>query len=243
MRPERVFDGELVQAELTSELVELLLRGPAEVDPYHRVGFLKMLGDVGQGKPLGLENAFAVHPGHGIAHEYGPPRPSGASVVPSGSLGLSNVGKSTPLQRDERSQSFARCAAARILSRSFARASAPSGPRSITSRRPPSCSTTSRIVWRGTPGRMSRSAAQVRTRSHRIRRSCSDQGRCHRRLRRPALTTPVKVFPKSSRSLARTTIEYQRRQAEQQPRQRRRDPIARSPPHRTSDAGSARSHR
>jgi hypothetical protein len=118
------------------------------------------------------------------------------------------------LQRDERCQSFARCAAARILSRSFARASAPSGPRSITSRRPPSCSTTSRIVWRGTPGRMSRSAVQVRTRSHWIRRPCSDQGRCHRRLRRPALTTPVKVSPKSSRSLARTTSEYQRRQAE-----------------------------
>jgi hypothetical protein len=29
MRPKRVLDGELVQAELTRELVELLLRGPA----------------------------------------------------------------------------------------------------------------------------------------------------------------------------------------------------------------------
>ena len=48
---EGVLDGELVQAELAGELVELRLRRAAEVDPHHRVGLLQVVGDVGDGKP------------------------------------------------------------------------------------------------------------------------------------------------------------------------------------------------
>ena len=65
---ERVLDGELVQAELAGELVELVLRRSAEVDPHDRVGLLEVVGDVGDREVLGLENALAVHPGHGLAH-------------------------------------------------------------------------------------------------------------------------------------------------------------------------------
>ena len=65
---ERVLDGELVQAELTGELVELLLRRAAEVDPHHRVGLLEVLGDVGDRESLALQDTVAIHPGHGIAH-------------------------------------------------------------------------------------------------------------------------------------------------------------------------------
>ena len=67
--PERVLDGELVQAELAGELVELFLRGAAEVDPHHGVGLLQVLGDVGDREALGLEDPLAIHPGHGITHD------------------------------------------------------------------------------------------------------------------------------------------------------------------------------
>ncbi len=64
---ERVLDGELVQAELVGELVQLLLGRSAEVHPHDGVGTLQVLGDVGDRKALRLEHAFAVHPrvGHG----------------------------------------------------------------------------------------------------------------------------------------------------------------------------------
>ena len=72
VRAERVLDGELVQAELVGELVELLLRRTAQVHPHHRVGVLEVLGDVGDGKALGLESALPVHPGQGTAHDDPP---------------------------------------------------------------------------------------------------------------------------------------------------------------------------
>ena len=37
MGAERVFDGELVQAELGAEIVQLGFRWPAQVDPHHGV--------------------------------------------------------------------------------------------------------------------------------------------------------------------------------------------------------------
>jgi hypothetical protein len=69
MRSQGVFDSQLVQAELSGELVELQLRGGAQVHPHHGVGPLEVVGDLGDGEVLGLEDALAVRPGHGIAHD------------------------------------------------------------------------------------------------------------------------------------------------------------------------------
>ena len=66
--PERVLDRELVEAELAGELVQLLLRRTAEVDPHDRVGLLEILRDVGDGEVLRLEDPLAVHPGVRRAH-------------------------------------------------------------------------------------------------------------------------------------------------------------------------------
>ena len=78
--PERVLDRQLVQPELAGELVELLLGGPAQVDPDHRVGLLEVVGDVGNREALGLERSLAIHPGQGSAHDP-PPTGRNAGVV------------------------------------------------------------------------------------------------------------------------------------------------------------------
>ena len=70
VRAERVLDRELVQAELGGELVELLLRRAAEVDPHHRVGLLEVVRHVGDGKVLRLQHAVSVHPSAGLAHAF-----------------------------------------------------------------------------------------------------------------------------------------------------------------------------
>ncbi len=70
VRRQRVFDRELVQAELIVELVEVFLRGGTEVHPHHRVGLLEVLGDVGDREIVGLEHTVAVHPGHGHRPRY-----------------------------------------------------------------------------------------------------------------------------------------------------------------------------
>ena len=57
MGSEGVLDRELVQTELAGELVQLLLRRAAEVDPHDGVGMLEVLGDVGDGEALGFEDA------------------------------------------------------------------------------------------------------------------------------------------------------------------------------------------
>ena len=62
---ERVLDGQLVQAELVGQLVELVARRAAQVDPDHRVGPFEVVGDVGDREVLGLQHALAVHPGVG----------------------------------------------------------------------------------------------------------------------------------------------------------------------------------
>jgi hypothetical protein len=95
-----------------------------------------------------------------------------------------------------------RLAAVQIASRNFASASAPRGPRRITSSRPSSYSRTSRTVCLGTPGRRSGPAVHDRTRFHGTRRSRHDHVRCQRKPRRPVFTTPMKGLPKSSRSEA-----------------------------------------
>ena len=87
---ERVLDGELVQAELAGELVELLLRRAAQVHPHDGVGVLEVLGDVGDREALGLENTLAVHPGHGIAHDGPPCSPVSLSSIHDGSLDCRN---------------------------------------------------------------------------------------------------------------------------------------------------------
>jgi hypothetical protein len=73
MRSQGVFHGQLVQAELTGQRVELLLGGGTQIYPYHGVGLVEVLRDVGDGKALGLERALAVHPGPGIAHDIPSP--------------------------------------------------------------------------------------------------------------------------------------------------------------------------
>jgi hypothetical protein len=59
MRPQGVFHGQLVQAELTGERVELLLGRGAQVHPDHGVRLVEVLRDVGHGKALSLERALA----------------------------------------------------------------------------------------------------------------------------------------------------------------------------------------
>jgi hypothetical protein len=86
VRTKGIFDGELVQAQLGRELVELLLRGSAQVHPHDGVGLVEALRDIGEGEPLRLKNPLSIHPGHGIAHEDSPPAPMGACVAPSSSL-------------------------------------------------------------------------------------------------------------------------------------------------------------
>ena len=68
VRPESVLDGQLVQAELVGELVELRDRGAAEVHPHHGVRLSEVLRDVGDGEALGVKHTLAVHPGRGITH-------------------------------------------------------------------------------------------------------------------------------------------------------------------------------
>ena len=65
--PEGVLDGELVKAELVLQLLHLLGRRRAVVDPHDRVGTFEVVGDVRDGVVLGLEDALAVHPGVGHA--------------------------------------------------------------------------------------------------------------------------------------------------------------------------------
>jgi len=174
VRTKGIFDGELVQAQLGRELVELLLRGSAQVHPHDGVGLLEALRDIGEGEPLRLKNPLSIHPGHGIAHEDSPPAPMGACVAPSSSLDYPpSVARRSG---GAKQQSVVRqvCGGTDPVPELRQGERAPR-PRSMTSRRPPSYSTTSRMVWRGTPGRVSRPAVQDRTRSHRIRRSCSDR--------------------------------------------------------------------
>ena len=61
MRAERVLDGQLVEAELVGELVELLLRRTAQVDPHHGVGFGEVVGHLCDREVLGLEHPVAIH--------------------------------------------------------------------------------------------------------------------------------------------------------------------------------------
>ena len=67
--PERVLDGELVEAELGGQLVELFLGGAAEVDPHHGVGLLEVIGHVGEREALGVEDTLAIHPRQCITHD------------------------------------------------------------------------------------------------------------------------------------------------------------------------------
>ena len=73
---------------------------------------------------------------------------------------------------------------------------------------PWSCSSTRRWVWRETPSRRSVPTVQDRTRSHPTRCLRSDQTRRQRRPWRPALTTPTKGIPRSSRKVPRTAAGY-----------------------------------
>jgi hypothetical protein len=62
---EGVLHRERVQAELVGQLVQLVDRRPAQVDPDHRARPLQVVGDVGDREALGLQDALAVHPGVG----------------------------------------------------------------------------------------------------------------------------------------------------------------------------------
>ena len=60
VRPEGVLDGQLVEAELVRQFVQLVQRGPAEVDPDHGVRPFEVIRDIGDREPLGFENTLAV---------------------------------------------------------------------------------------------------------------------------------------------------------------------------------------
>ena len=62
---ERVLDRERVQAQLVGQLVQLVARRAAQVDPDHRVRPFQVVGDLGHREALGLQHALAVHPGVG----------------------------------------------------------------------------------------------------------------------------------------------------------------------------------
>lgn len=62
MRTESIFDGQLMQTELTGKLVKLFLGGTAYVDPHHRVRLHQVLGDVGNWEASASE-AFTIQPG------------------------------------------------------------------------------------------------------------------------------------------------------------------------------------
>ena len=68
MRFQGVLDGELVQPELSGQLVQLFPRGTREVDPHDRVGIPQVLRDIGDGEALGLEDPLPIDPRHGFAH-------------------------------------------------------------------------------------------------------------------------------------------------------------------------------
>ena len=65
-----ILDGQLVQAELARELVELLLGRSAEVDPHHGVRLLEVLGHIGDGKVFCLEHTASVHPASDLTHSF-----------------------------------------------------------------------------------------------------------------------------------------------------------------------------
>ena len=69
VRLQRVLDGELVQPELSGQLVKLFLRGSREIDPHDRVWIHQVLGHIGDGEPLGLEGPLPIDPRQVLTHE------------------------------------------------------------------------------------------------------------------------------------------------------------------------------
>ena len=64
----RVLDGQFVQSQLGGELVELVLRRGAEVDPDDGALLGEIPRDVLEGKVLGFQNSVAVEPAVGVVH-------------------------------------------------------------------------------------------------------------------------------------------------------------------------------
>jgi len=62
---EGVFDGQLVQPELVCEVVKLLGRRPAEVDPDHRAGPREVFGHLRDREALSVQHAVEVDAGLG----------------------------------------------------------------------------------------------------------------------------------------------------------------------------------
>ena len=58
VRSERVLDGQLVQAELGRQLVQLVVGRAAEVDPHDGVRLLEVLRDLRDGKPSASRTPF-----------------------------------------------------------------------------------------------------------------------------------------------------------------------------------------